>query len=134
MNCDTNATSFLLVSMMRHWKKADFSWQQNLLLIIRSQHQYQVVGKIFQPSKVSAKIYILSCTHILLKINVSHIQTTCLPVHQGEHAHSLGTSGIDSFRIPSNDCKNDTDPQCCFWGAVIIVGQIWITCVLLLWI
>jgi hypothetical protein len=35
--CDNSATSFLLVGVLRHWKKADFSRRQNVLLIVRSQ-------------------------------------------------------------------------------------------------
>jgi hypothetical protein len=35
-----------------------------------------VVNKIFQPSTLRTRIYILSRTHILLKINMFLIQTT----------------------------------------------------------
>jgi hypothetical protein len=54
---------------------------------------------MLQPSKVPAKIYILSCVHISLKINMSLIQTTRPPpqrtnsAHRGGSSRSLGTSG-----------------------------------------
>jgi hypothetical protein len=42
-----------------------------------------VIRKIFQPSKVPTKIYIIYCTHIFFKINMSLIQTTAPPPPRG---------------------------------------------------
>jgi hypothetical protein len=44
-------------------KKADFSWRQNVLLILLSQYWYQVIRKTSQSNKVPTKIYILSCAY-----------------------------------------------------------------------
>jgi hypothetical protein len=67
----------LLIGVLRHWKKSDFSWAQYVLLIVRSQYRYKAISKIrvFRPSRVHSKIYILSCFHISLKINMSLILT-----------------------------------------------------------
>jgi hypothetical protein len=48
---------------------------KKVLLIVRSQYQYKVIGKIFQLSKAPSKIEILFCTHFSFKINLSLIQT-----------------------------------------------------------
>jgi hypothetical protein len=85
-----------------------------VLLTVRSQYRYRVVRKIFKPSKVPIKIYILSCVHISSNINMSLIQTSRLPPKDqqrplGEVApHSLRTSelqtqetNIRALRIPA---------------------------------
>jgi hypothetical protein len=53
--------------------------KQHVLLIFRSQYRYLVTSKIFQPSKVPVKIYILSYVHISFKISMSLIQKTRAP-------------------------------------------------------
>jgi hypothetical protein len=80
MSCDKNVISFLLVGVLRHLKKSDFSRRQNALLVVRSQYRYQVIRKIYEQSKVPSKICILSCAHISFKINMSLIQTTRAPL------------------------------------------------------
>jgi hypothetical protein len=64
---------------------SDFSRQHNVLLIVRSQYRYYVVSKIFQPSKVPIKVYMLPYTHNSFKINISLTQTTPPPPEDQRH-------------------------------------------------
>jgi hypothetical protein len=58
--------------VLRRRKESDFSRRKNVLLTVRKQYRYEVICKIFKPSKVPTK---LSCAHISFKINMFHKQT-----------------------------------------------------------
>jgi hypothetical protein len=50
-----------------------------VLIIVRSQYRYWAMSKIFQPSEVPTKIYILSWAHISFEINMSLREATRSP-------------------------------------------------------
>jgi hypothetical protein len=77
-----------------------------------------------QPRKVPTKIYILSCVHISLKINMSLIQITSATL--GDASHSLGTSDIESdYRLDDKatgarspaEAKNFSSSNCVQTGS-----------------
>jgi hypothetical protein len=61
-----------------------------MLLTVRSQYRYKVMSEIFHTSKVPTKIFILSCAHIWIKINVSHTNNFPPTASPGERAPQFG--------------------------------------------